>query len=119
MLFQYFFKTKSVTASKLLQNNKRITSSSLNNHKITKSTSSIKIHCVSRMKPLTSAGDIELNQGHEQNLNGQTILSVGSIMLLNMRLHQLGLRSVDVGGEGDFGGDLAFDRDQMHGKPIR
>ena len=47
------------------------------------------------MKPLTS-GDIELN------LNGQTILSVGSTMLLNMRLCQLGLRPVDVGGEGDF-----------------
>ena len=47
------------------------------------------------MKPLTS-GDIELN------LNGQTILSVGSTMLLNMRLRQLGLRPVDVGGEGDF-----------------
>ena len=47
------------------------------------------------MKPLTS-GDIELN------LNGQTILSVGSTMLLNMRLRQLGLRPVDVGGEGNF-----------------
>ena len=47
------------------------------------------------MKPLTS-GDIELN------LNGQTILSFGSTMLLNMRLRQLGLRPVDVGGEGDF-----------------
>ena len=47
------------------------------------------------MKPLTS-GDIELI------LNGQTILSVGSTMLLNMRLRQLGLRPVDVGGEGDF-----------------
>ena len=48
------------------------------------------------MNPLTS-GDIELN------LNGQTILSVGSTMLLNMRLcHWLGLRPVKVGGEGDF-----------------
>ena len=50
---------------------------------------------VSRMKPSTS-GDIELN------LNGQTIWSVGSTMLLNMRLRQQGLRPVDVGGEGDF-----------------
>ena len=47
------------------------------------------------MKPLTS-GDIELN------LNSQTIFSVGSTMLLNMRLRQLGLRPVDVGGEVDF-----------------
>ena len=47
------------------------------------------------MKPLTSV-DIELN------LNGQTILSVDTSMLLNMRLSQLGLRPVDAGGEGDF-----------------
>lgn len=47
------------------------------------------------MKPLTS-GDIGLN------LNRQTILSVGSTMLLNMRLRQLGLRPVDVGGVGNF-----------------
>ena len=67
--FSNFLKLKSVTASKLLQNNKQITSSSLNNHKITKSTSSTKRHCVSRMKPLTS-GDIKLNPGPEQNLNG-------------------------------------------------
>ena len=33
---------------------------------------------------------------------GQTILSVGSIMLLNTRFRQLGLRPADVGGEGDF-----------------
>ena len=52
------------------------------------------------MKLLTS-GDIELNPGPEQNLNSQTILSVGSTMLLNLRLHQLGLRPVDVGGDGD------------------
>lgn len=47
------------------------------------------------MKPLTS-GDIGLN------LNRQTILSVGSTMLLNMRLRQLGLRPVDVGRDGNF-----------------
>ena len=63
MFFQYYFlKLKIVTASKPLQNDKLITSSSLNNHKITKSTSSSKRHRASRMKLLTS-GDIELNQG--------------------------------------------------------
>ena len=89
-----------MTASKPLQNNKQITSSCLNNHKITKLISSTKRHCVSRMKLLTS-GDFELNPGPEQNLNSQTILSVDSTMLLNLRLRQLGLRPVDVGGEGD------------------
>ena len=86
-----------MTASKPLQNNKRgIASSCLNNHKIlTKSTSSTKRHCVSRMK-LLIFGDIKLNPGPEQNLNCQTILSVGSTMLLNLRLRQLGLRPVDV-----------------------
>ena len=52
------------------------------------------------MKLLTS-GDIELNPGPEQNLNSQTMLSVGSTMLLNLRLRQLGLRPVDVCGQGD------------------
>ena len=52
------------------------------------------------MKLLTS-GDIELNPGPEQNLNSQTILSVGSTMLLNLRSRQLGLRPVDVGDGGD------------------
>ena len=52
------------------------------------------------MKLLTS-GDIELNPGPQQNLNSRTILSVGSTMLLNLRLLQLGLRPVDVGGDGD------------------
>ena len=51
------------------------------------------------MKLLTS-GDIQLNPGPEQNLNSQTILSVGSTMLLNWRLRQLGLKPVGVGGEG-------------------
>ena len=51
------------------------------------------------MKRLTS-GDIDLNPGPEQNLNSQTILSVGSTMLLNLQLYQLGLRPVNVGGEG-------------------
>ena len=66
------------------------------------------------MKLLTS-GDIELNPGPEQNLNGQTILSVGSAMLLNLRLHQLGLRPVDV----DDGGDCFFRAvsHQLYGDP--
>lgn len=98
--FSNFLKLKSLTASKLLQNNKRIASSCLNNHKITKSTSITKRRCVSRMKLLTS-GDIELNPDPRQNLNSRTILSVGSTMLLNLRLCQLGLRPVDVGGDGD------------------
>ena len=99
-VFLVFLKLKSVTASNRLQNNKQISSSCFNNHKITKSTCSTKRHCVSRTKLLTS-GDIELKPGPEQNLNSQTILSVGSTMLLNLRLRQLGLRPVDVGGEGD------------------
>ena len=57
------------------------------------------------MKLLTS-GDIGLNPGPEQNLHSQTILSVGSTMLLNLRLRQLGLRPVDVDdvdvGDGGF-----------------
>ena len=97
-VFSNLFKLRNVTSSKLLQNNKQITSSCLNDHKITKSTSSTKTHCVSRTKLLTS-GNIELNPGPEQNLNIQTILSVGSTMVLNLRLCQLGLRPVDVGGE--------------------
>ena len=40
---------------------------------------------------------MELNPGPEQNLNSQIILSVGSTMLLNLRLCQLGLRPADVG----------------------
>ena len=88
--FSNLWKLKSVTAIKLSQNNKRITSSCLNNHKVTKSTSNTKRHCVSvsRMKLLTS-GDIKLNPGPEQNLNSQTKLSVGSTMLLNLDWDQL------------------------------
>ena len=52
------------------------------------------------MKLLTS-GDIDLNPGPEQNLNSQTLLSVGSTMLLNSRLRQLGLKPVDVCDRGD------------------
>ena len=44
---------------------------------------------------------MELNPGPEQNLNSQIILSVGSTMLLNLRLRQLGLRPADVGDGGD------------------
>ena len=45
---------------------------------------------------------MELNPGPEQNLNSQIILSVGSTMLLNLRLRQLGMRPVEVGDGGDF-----------------
>ena len=89
-----------MTAIKPLQNSKGITSSCLNNHKITKSTSSTRRHCVSRMK-LKTSGNIKLNPGPEQNLKSETILSGGSTMLLNLRLCQLGLRPVDVGDGGD------------------
>ena len=100
--FSNFLKLKSVTASKPLQNNKRITSSCFNNHKITKSTSSTKRHCVSRMKLLTS-GDIELNPDPGCTTFKQSvyIVTVGFTMLLNLWLRQLGLRPVDVAGEGD------------------
>ena len=47
-----------------------------------------------------TSGDTELNPGPEQNLYSQTILSVGSTMLLNLQLRQLGSRPVDVVGEG-------------------
>lgn len=54
------------------------------------------------MKLLTS-GDIELNPGPQLhvNVNTETTVSVGSTILLNFRLHQLGLRPLDVGGAGD------------------
>ena len=52
------------------------------------------------MKLLT-LGDIELNPGPQQNVNTQTTLSLGSTILLNFRLRQLGLRPQDVGGAGD------------------
>ena len=63
-------------------------------HKAVKSCSCTKRYCVSKMKLLMS-GDIELNPGPEQNVCGQTALSVGSTLLLNYRLGQLGLRPVD------------------------
>ena len=89
MFFSNILKLKSLTASKPFQ-----TSSCLNNHKITKTTSSAK-----RPIKLLTSGDIELNPGPEENLNNHTILSVCSTMLLNLRLRQLGLRPVDVDGE--------------------
>ena len=82
--------------SNFLTRKKQITSS-CHDHKIRKSTNGTKKYCVSRMKLLTS-GDIELNPGP---VGSQTALSIGSTMLLNLRLGQLGLRPVDVGGEGD------------------
>ena len=59
-----------------------------------KSCSCTKRYCVSKMKLLMS-GDIELNPGPEQNVCDQTALSVGSTLLLNYRLGQLGLRPLD------------------------
>lgn len=50
---------------------------------------------------LLMSGDIELNPGPEQNVCDQTAWSVGSTLLLNYRLRQLGLRPLDVGGAGD------------------
>ena len=54
------------------------------------------------MKLMTS-GDIELNPGPQLhvNVNTETTVSVGSTILLNFRLRQLGLRPLDVGGAGD------------------
>ena len=63
-------------------------------HKTVKSCSCTKRYCVSKMKLLMS-GDIELNPGPEQNVCDQTALSVGSTLLLNYRLGQLGLRPLD------------------------
>ena len=47
------------------------------------------------------SGGIELNPGPEKNICDQTALLVGSTLLLNYRLHKLGLRTLDVGGAGD------------------
>ena len=69
-------------------------------HKTVKSCNCTKRYCVSKMNRLMS-GDIELNPGPEQNVCDQTALSVGSTLLLNYRLRQLGLRPLDVGGAGD------------------
>ena len=51
------------------------------------------------MKLLTS-GDVKLNPGPQQNVNTQTTLSLGSTILLNFRLWQLGLRPLHIGREG-------------------
>ena len=69
-------------------------------HKTVKPYSCTKRYCVPRMKLLMS-GDIEINPGPEQNVCDQTALSVGSTLLLNYRLRQLGLRPHDVSGAGD------------------
>ena len=47
------------------------------------------------MLAVLMSGDIELNPGPEQNFCDQTALSVGSTLLLNYRLLQLGLRPLD------------------------
>ena len=68
------------------------------------------------MKPLMS-GVIELNLGLEQNhVCHQTVLSLGSTLLLNYRLCQLGLRPLDVGHAGDcFFGAVSH---QLYGNSI-
>ena len=66
------------------------------------------------MKLLIS-GDIELNPGPQQNVNTQTTLSLGSTILSNFRLRQLGLGSVDVGGAGD--GFFRAVSHQLYGDP--
>ena len=72
------------------------------NKLLKKSSSHSRRFSVSRMKLMTS-GDIELNPGPQLhvNVNTETTVSVGSTILLNFRLRQLGLRPLDVGGAGD------------------
>ena len=65
---------------------------------------------------LLMSGDIEWNPGPEQNVCDQTALSVGSTLLLNYRLRQLGLRPLDVGHAGDcFFGAVSI---QLYGDSI-
>ena len=48
------------------------------------------------------SGDIELNPGPVQNDNNQDMaITLPSSRLLELRLHELGLRPLDVGGAGD------------------
>ena len=88
------FKLKRWAANELLQNSKQASMHCLFEHKTVKSCRCTKRYCVSKMKLLMS-GDIELNPGPEQNVCDQTALSVGSTLLLNYRLCQLGLRPLD------------------------
>ena len=92
--FTDFANLKRWAANKLLQNSKQASMHCLVKHKTVKSCSCTKRYCVSKMKLLMS-GDIELNPGPEQNVCDQTALSVGSTLLLNYRLRQLGLRPLD------------------------
>ena len=100
LFFTNFANPKRWAANKLLQNSKRASMHCLVEHKTVKLRGCIKRYCVSKMKLLMS-GDIELNQGPEQNFCDQTALWVSSTLLLNYRLRQLGLRPLDVGGTGD------------------
>ena len=99
--FSNFLKLKSATASKPLQNNKRITSSCLNNHRITNNQQYQKTLCLKNKAFGIFWYRAKQNPGPEHNLNSRTILSFGSTMLLNVQLRQLWLRTVDVGDEGD------------------
>ena len=92
--FTNFANLKRWAANKLLQNSKQASMHCLVEHKTVKSCSCTKRYCVSKMKLLVS-GVIELNPGPEQNVCDQTALSVGSTLLLNYRLRQLGLRLLD------------------------
>ena len=99
LFFTNFANLKRWAAKKLLQNSKQASMHCLGKHKTVKSCSCTKIYCVSKMKLLMS-GDIELNPGPQQNVCDQTVLLVGSTLLLNYRFRQLGFRplDVDVGG---------------------
>ena len=90
-----FANLKRWAANKLLQNSKQASMHCLGKHKTVKSCSCTKRYCVSKMK-LVMSGDIELNPGPEQNVCDPTALSVGSTLLLNYQLRQLGLRPLDV-----------------------
>ena len=57
-------------------------------------------YCVSKRK-LFMSGDIELNPGPVQNDNNQDMAITLPSNRLEFRLHQLGLRPLDVGGAGD------------------
>ena len=98
--FTNFANPKRWAANKLLQNSKQASMHCLVEHKTLKSCSCTKRYCVLKMK-LLMFGDIELNPRPEQSVCDQTALSVSSTLLLNYRLHQLGLRPLDVDGAGD------------------
>lgn len=95
------FFTKFVKLNKLTAKKSKLgTHAPSFNHKKLHQVLVVEDSVVSRMKLLT-LGDVELNPGPLQGVNTQITLSLGSTMLLNFRLHRLGLRPLDVGGAGD------------------